>query len=105
MFVVFWPLLKNLGYGLDVKQALVLSWSGLRGAVGLSLSLFVLLDGQISDTRFRTLAFFHMGAVAFLTLIIQGTTMAPLLTVWLSATKQDVQLPYISPLLSQPPSL
>eukprot|EP00884_Botryococcus_braunii_P017513 jgi/Botrbrau1/4445/Bobra.0348s0033.1 len=80
LFVIFWPALKNLGYGLDWKQALVLSWSGLRGAVGLSLSLFVLLDGKISDVRFRTQAFFHMGAVAFLTLMIQGSTMGLLLT-------------------------
>ncbi len=55
--------------------------SGLRGAVGLSLSLFVLLDQKISDDRFRTLAFFHMGVVAFLTTLIQGTTMKPLLQV------------------------
>lgn len=55
--------------------------SGLRGAVGLSLSLFVLLDRQISDTRFRSLAVFFMGAQALLTLVIQGTTMPWLLQV------------------------
>ena len=53
--------------------------AGLRGAVGLSLSLFVLLDRQISDTRFRSLAVFFMGAQALLTLVIQGTTMPWLL--------------------------
>lgn len=36
-------------------------WAGLRGAVGLSLSLFVLLDNQIEDLRYRTLSFFFMG--------------------------------------------
>ena len=55
--------------------------SGLRGAVGLSLSLFVLLDNQISDQRFRTLSLFFMGCIAFLTTIIQGTTMGPFLQV------------------------
>ena len=57
--------------------------SGLRGAVGLSLSLFVLLDRQISDLRFRSLAVFFMGAQALLTLVIQGTTMPWLLQVCL----------------------
>ena len=47
--------------------------------MGLSLSLFVLLDRQISDTRFRSLAVFFMGAQALLTLVIQGTTMPWLL--------------------------
>lgn len=55
--------------------------AGLRGAVGLSLSLFVLLDQKIADTRFRTLSFFFMGIIAFLTTLVQGTTMKPLLQV------------------------
>jgi hypothetical protein len=59
--------------------------SGLRGAVGLSLSLFVLLDNQISDQRFRTLSLFFMGCIAFLTTIIQGTTMGPFLQVQTSS--------------------
>lgn len=49
--------------------------------MGLSLALFVLLDDQISDQRFRTLTFFHMGCVTFLTIVLQGTTMKPLLQV------------------------
>ena len=57
--------------------------SGLRGAVGLSLSLFVLLDEKISDSRYRTLSFFFMGITAFLTTLIQGTLMTPLLQVTL----------------------
>ena len=55
--------------------------SGLRGAVGLALSLFVLLDDAIGDKRFRVLTFFYMGAMAFLTLMVQGTTTPLLLRV------------------------
>lgn len=58
--------------------------SGLRGAVGLSLSLFVLLDQKISDSRYRTLSFFFMGIIAFLTTLIQGTSMGPILQVSLT---------------------
>ena len=49
--------------------------------MGLSLSLFVYLDGSISDRRFRVLTFFYMGAQAFLTLVLQGTSMSHLLRV------------------------
>lgn len=36
-------------------------WAGLRGAVGLSLGLFLLLDNSIEDLRYRTLSFFFIG--------------------------------------------
>lgn len=42
--LVLWPLLSRVGYGLSWREGLVLVWAGLRGAVGLSLSLFVLLN-------------------------------------------------------------
>ncbi|PKI46823.1 hypothetical protein CRG98_032761, partial [Punica granatum] len=38
---VLFPLLRYFGYGLDWKEATILTWSGLRGAVALSLSLSV----------------------------------------------------------------
>lgn len=36
---VSYPFLWYFGYGLDWKEAIILIWSGLRGAVALSLSL------------------------------------------------------------------
>lgn len=41
---ILWPMLSRTGYGLDWREGVVLVWAGLRGAVGLSLSLFVLLN-------------------------------------------------------------
>ncbi|KAH9745894.1 Sodium/hydrogen exchanger 7 [Citrus sinensis] len=43
LFVVatLYPVLRNFGYGLEWKEAIILVWSGLRGAVALSLSLSV----------------------------------------------------------------
>ena len=38
---VSFPFLRYFGYGLDWKEAIILIWSGLRGAVALSLSLSV----------------------------------------------------------------
>ena len=34
-------LLRYFGYGLDLKEAIIIVWSGLRGAVSLSLALSV----------------------------------------------------------------
>ena len=77
------------GYkGFSITLASHACRSGLRGAVGLSLSLFVLLDEKISDSRYRTLSFFFMGIVAFLTTLIQGTSMGPLLQVGLTVLFQ-----------------
>lgn len=38
---MLFPFLRYFGYGLDWKEAIILVWSGLRGAVALSLSLSV----------------------------------------------------------------
>ncbi|XP_027097451.1 sodium/hydrogen exchanger 7-like isoform X3 [Coffea arabica] len=38
---VLFPFLQYFGYGLDWKEAIILVWSGLRGAVALALSLSV----------------------------------------------------------------
>ncbi|KAA6417827.1 MAG: salt overly sensitive 1 [Trebouxia sp. A1-2] len=79
IFAVCFPVLKYTGYSITLRKALVMVWAGLRGAVGLALSLFVLFDGQISDKSFRLLAFFFMGLIAAITIMIQGTTTGLLL--------------------------
>ncbi|XP_020172495.1 sodium/hydrogen exchanger 8 isoform X3 [Aegilops tauschii subsp. strangulata] len=54
-------LLRYFGYGLDFKEAIIIVWSGLRGAVSLSLALSV---------KFV----FFTGGIVFLTLILNGST-------------------------------
>jgi len=39
--LVFWPLLRKIGYGMSFQQVVLCSYAGLRGAVGLSLALMV----------------------------------------------------------------
>jgi len=58
------PLLRRTGYGLSWREGVVLWWSGLRGAVGLALSLYLLLDDLILDLRYRTVSFLFMGMMA-----------------------------------------
>ena len=67
------PLLKRCGYGMSWKEFFVLSWAGLRGAVGLTLALF-LEDSEGVDIVDKDRFVFHMAGVAALTLLVNGTT-------------------------------
>ncbi|KAK3222268.1 hypothetical protein Dsin_009293 [Dipteronia sinensis] len=72
-----YPFLRYFGYGLDWKEATILIWSGLRGAVALSLSLSVKRSSGgssyiTSDTG--TLFVFLTGGIVLLTLIVNGST-------------------------------
>nr|AQN76675.1 Na+/H+ antiporter [Populus euphratica]AQN76688.1 Na+/H+ antiporter [Populus euphratica] len=74
---VLYPILRYFGYGLEWKEAIIVIWSGLRGAVALSLSLSVkrTSDSSVylsSDTG--TLFVFFTGGIVFLTLIVNGST-------------------------------
>ena len=64
IILVMAPLLRRTGYGLNWREGVVLWWSGLRGAVGLALSLYLLLDDLIPDIRYRTVSFLFMGLMA-----------------------------------------
>ncbi|KAL4344951.1 hypothetical protein AHAS_Ahas11G0229700 [Arachis hypogaea] len=71
------PLLRYFGYGLDWKEASILIWSGLRGAVALSLSLSVKRSSGRSlelTPETGTLFIFFTGGIVFLTLIVNGST-------------------------------
>ncbi|XP_056696417.1 sodium/hydrogen exchanger 7 isoform X2 [Spinacia oleracea] len=74
---VLFPFLRYFGYGLDWKEAMILVWSGLRGAVALSLSLSVKRssgDPALLSSQTGTLFVFFTGGIVFLTLIINGST-------------------------------
>ncbi|XP_058731195.1 sodium/hydrogen exchanger 8-like [Vicia villosa] len=71
------PFLRYFGYGLDWKEASILVWSGLRGAVALSLSLSVKRSSGRSielTPETGTMFVFFTGGIVFLTLIINGST-------------------------------
>jgi len=65
----------RLGDGIPIRWKHVLAWGGLRGAISLALALS--LPASLGDDRFllQTVAF---GVVLF-TLLVQGTTMDPLI--------------------------
>nr|ABN04857.1 salt-overly-sensitive 1 [Eutrema halophilum] len=73
---VLYSFLCRVGYGLDWKEAIILVWSGLRGAVALSLSLSVKQSSGNSflSTETGTMFIFFTGGIVFLTLIVNGST-------------------------------
>ncbi|MGL5273507.1 MAG: hypothetical protein ACRC8J_08520, partial [Phocaeicola sp.] len=73
MVFLFLPIMRKLNYGLSVKEAIVLSWGGLRGALGLVLALLVFYTPTIpEEVRHQILLF--TGGVVTLTLTINATT-------------------------------
>jgi NhaP-type Na+/H+ or K+/H+ antiporter len=49
MVILFSPLLKRTGYGITRKEMVLLVWGGLRGSLGLSLALIVIVDTNLRD--------------------------------------------------------
>ncbi|MCL7031164.1 hypothetical protein MKW94_005020 [Papaver nudicaule] len=92
-----YPFLHYFGYGLEWKEAIVLVWSGLRGAVALSMSLSVKRASGVStflSHETGTLFLFFTGGIVFLTLIVNGSTTQFLLNLLgmdkLSAAKKRI---------------
>ena len=67
------PILTKTGYGLSWKEAAVMVWGALRGAVSLSLALLVDGNEFISQASRELIFLQTIGAVS-LTLLINGTT-------------------------------
>jgi len=73
MVLTFLPILKGSGYGITKKEIIVLIYGGLRGALGLCLSLMVGVDESL-PVRFREITVFYMCGMAFLTIVLNGFT-------------------------------
>ncbi|XP_056165022.1 sodium/hydrogen exchanger 8-like isoform X1 [Syzygium oleosum] len=75
--VTLYPLIQYFGYGLSWKEAVVVFWSGLRGAVALSMALSIKdasgATPYISSETGNLFLFLTAGTV-FLTLVVNGST-------------------------------
>ena len=78
MIMLLYPLMKRLGYGLDKRETVILTWGGLRGALGMTLALMVSYTPAIPESIRGQILFFTAGIVT-LTLCINATTMRWLL--------------------------
>lgn len=71
MMLALLPALRRTGYALDWRAISVMSYAGLRGAVGLALAVLVGTDPKV-DRRVGDLMLFHMAGIAALTLLVRG---------------------------------
>ena len=85
LFLVFYPLTYNIGLSTNWQETAFLVHAGLRGAVGIALAIS--LDNDVrSNTEdpeklsYPNKVFGMVGGVAFLTLIVNGSTAGPLLS-------------------------
>merc|ERR1711998_272608 len=73
MIGILYPAIANIGYKLDWRDCVVMSWGGLRGAVGLAMA--VSMDASTSiDPVQGSKVLFMVGGVAVLTLLVNGMT-------------------------------
>lgn len=85
VIAIFFPAMKNIGYGLTVKDSAVAWWGGLRGAIGLALALIVAGEPSIpADIRNEILSI--TAGIVLLTSIINATTIKYLVN-WLGINK------------------
>ncbi|CAD8069778.1 unnamed protein product [Paramecium sonneborni] len=73
MVLTFYPLLKYFGYPMTKSELIVFVYGGLRGGLGLTLSLMIGCDNDL-PARFRHLAVFYAAAMALFTNMVNGTT-------------------------------
>ncbi|HIW10062.1 MAG TPA: sodium:proton antiporter [Candidatus Rikenella faecigallinarum] len=78
MITLFYPIMKRSGYGLSKREAVILCWGGLRGALGLTLALMVSYTLPIPEPVRRQVLFLTAGIVT-LTLTVNATTIRWLL--------------------------
>ena len=65
--MVVFNILKKHGYGFALTDAIVLTYGGIRGAIGISFSLIVSHDPYF-DEKFKHILLLHISICAFLTL-------------------------------------
>lgn len=85
---LFYPCLSRLGYGFTIKEAVLVSYGGLRGAVGLALAMVVHDDLGLraniktklpkntvaNEERVGAVVLLFTSIVALLTLIVNAPT-------------------------------
>lgn len=98
MIFFFYPILRKSGYGLNWREALVLCYGGLRGAISLALALAI--PGNIISSRTKKLFVFHAAGMATLTMVINATTagwvIKKLKAIKVSSAKSKIKLNFLA---------
>ena len=70
---IMFPTLTRMGYGLNLKETILLVYAGLRGGICIALVLLIRRSSYIPETTLNEMGFYVAGAV-MLTLMVNGTT-------------------------------
>ena len=65
--------LQNLGYGMTIKEAFIIAFTGLKGAIGISLAMLVYENSHYADD-IRHLTLFIVAGNSILSLSLNGGT-------------------------------
>merc|ERR1712185_562578 len=65
-----WGIESRLGRRMDWRDAVVTTWGGLRGAVGLALALMVFNESETICERVRQKVLLHTSAIVLLTVVV-----------------------------------
>ncbi len=80
MLLLFYPILKRLGYGFEWQNMIIIMWGGLRGAVGICLALQIYQNEHLCHLLMvGPKILFHTAGIVLLTLCVNGTTTKGLL--------------------------
>eukprot|EP01063_Lacrimia_lanifica_P006950 TRINITY_DN14403_c0_g4_i1.p1 TRINITY_DN14403_c0_g4~~TRINITY_DN14403_c0_g4_i1.p1 ORF type:complete len:1499 (+),score=314.77 TRINITY_DN14403_c0_g4_i1:629-4498(+) len=74
MLCLFYPLLSCFEYKMNFGTLVLVSWGGLRGAVGLALALIIQADDDVVLASVRHKFIFHIAGIVILTLVVNGVT-------------------------------
>lgn len=77
VILLFYPIMRKAGYGLPKRDAVIVWYGALRGAVGLALALIVAGESLIPEEIRGQFLFLTAGLVT-LTLLVNATTIKPL---------------------------
>ena len=78
--LLVWWFESLTGRNVDWRDALVTTWGGLRGAVGLALALMVFAEAGTICERVRQKILFHASGIVMLTVIVNSMTMRGLIS-------------------------
>ena len=88
--MIHYPLLQSLGYGLEPKEAVVLTLSGLKGAIATALALIAYIEPDL-DPRFRSILLFFTTGICALTIVIDSILMKSAVRYFGMETLTEVQ--------------
>jgi NhaP-type Na+/H+ or K+/H+ antiporter len=87
VITILYPFMKKAGYGLPLKDAIVVWYGALRGAIGLALALIVAgVDDQYIPAHIKDQFLFYTAGIVTLTLLVNASTIKYLVN-YLGLTK------------------